>query len=103
MPGPKFIYEAELFKAISHPTRIEILQLLRDGEKCVCDIVPALEKEQSNVSRHLGLLRKEGILSSRKDGLKMIYRVEDPRVFELIDTAREILKKCWEEKREMLL
>ncbi len=103
MPGPKYTYEAELFKAISHPTRIEILKILQEGEKCVCDIVPALGMEQSNVSRHLGLLKKEGILSSRKDGLKMIYRVEDRRVFELLDTAREILRKYWEERREMLL
>lgn len=103
MAARKFSYEADLFKALAHPTRIEILQLLRDGERCVCEIAPALGMEQSNISRHLGVMKKEGLLSSRKEGLKMIYRVEDPQVFQLLDAAREILKKHWNERREMLL
>jgi ArsR family transcriptional regulator len=67
------VFQSEIFKALAHPTRVQILQLLRNGEKCVCEIVPALKMEQPNVSRHLYVLKKEGILSCRKEGLKVIY------------------------------
>jgi len=59
------VYEvqAEYFKALSHPVRIKIVHYLREGEKCVCEIVPYLREEQSNVSRHLAALKRAGILS----------------------------------------
>ncbi len=94
--------QAELFKAIAHPTRIEILQLLRNGERCVCDIFPALDIEQPNVSRHLSVLKKEGVVSSRKDGLKVIYRVNDGSIYELLDLATDILKEHWEKRNRAL-
>jgi len=64
------IFEAEIFKALAHPTRVQILHLLKEGERCVCEIVPSLDLEQPNVSRHLYVLKKEGILSSRKERIK---------------------------------
>lgn len=94
--------QAELFKAIAHPTRLEILQLLRSGERCVCEIFPALDIEQPNVSRHLSVLKKEGIVSSRKDGLKVIYRVNDESIYALLDLATEILKGHWEKRNRAL-
>ena len=94
--------QAELFKAIAHPTRLEILQLLRNGERCVCEIFPALDIEQPNVSRHLSVLKKEGIVSSRKDGLKVIYRVNDESIYALLDLATEILKGHWEKRNRAL-
>jgi len=94
--------QADLFKAIAHPTRLEILQLLRSGERCVCEIFPALDIEQPNVSRHLSVLKKEGIVSSRKDGLKVIYRVNDKSIYELLDLATDILKEHWEKRNRAL-
>jgi DNA-binding transcriptional ArsR family regulator len=96
------VLQADLFKAIAHPTRLEILQLLRNGEKCVCEIFPALEVEQPNVSRHLSVLKKEGVVSSRKDGLKVIYRVNDESIYQLLDLATEILKEHWEKRKRAL-
>lgn len=95
--------QADIFKAIAHPTRIEILNLLKDGERCVCEIFPALDIEQPNVSRHLSVLKKEGILSSRKEGLKVIYRVNDDRVYIILDLAREMLKAHYNSRKEFLL
>jgi len=95
--------QADLFKAIAHPTRIAVLHFLRDGEKCVCEIFPALKIEQPNLSRHLSVLKKEGILSSRKDGLKVIYRVANPQIFELLDLTTKILKDHWSKKEKILL
>ncbi len=94
--------QAELYKAISHPTRLDILNLLRDGEKCVCEIFPALDIGQPNVSRHLSVLKKEGLVSSRKEGLKVIYRVNNPAIFQLIDLTTDILKEHWQTRNRAL-
>jgi DNA-binding transcriptional ArsR family regulator len=94
--------QAEIFKSIAHPTRIEILQLLRHGERCVCEIFPALEVEQPTVSRHLSILKKEGIVSSRKDGLKVIYTIEDKRIFDLLDIATAMRRHYWEKREKAL-
>ena len=102
MYGGTYFFEAEVFKALAHPTRIQILQLLRDGERCVCEIVPALKMEQPNVSRHLQILKKEGILSSYKDGLRVIYSVNDPKVFQVLDLCQELLKNYWEKRHKTL-
>jgi DNA-binding transcriptional ArsR family regulator len=96
-------HHAEIFKALSHPIRIAILNLLREGERCVCEFVPALEIEQPNVSRHLAVLKREGIISSRKDGLKMIYKVKDPKVFDLLDLSKTILQEHWREKTKLVV
>jgi DNA-binding transcriptional ArsR family regulator len=95
-------HQAEIFKALSHPVRIAILNLLRGGERCVCEFIPALEIEQPNVSRHLAVLKREGIITSRKDGLKVIYKVTDPRVFELLDLSNMIIKEHWREKTKLV-
>ncbi len=89
---------ADLLKALAHPTRLQIIELLRPGERCVCEIYPALDMIQPNVSRHLAILRKEGLLQCRKDGLKVIYWVSDDRVFELVDQAAEISRQIWQDK-----
>jgi len=95
--------QAEIFKALAHPTRLQIVELLREGEKCVCEIVPELGMEQSNVSRHLNHLKKEGVVSCRKEGLKVYYRVSDPGVFQMVDLCTEMLKKHWESKQDALI
>ncbi|MTI81069.1 MAG: winged helix-turn-helix transcriptional regulator [Firmicutes bacterium] len=85
--------KADLFKAISHPTRIRILDLLKDGELCVCDIFEQLNVEQANTSQHLSLMKKQGVLQSRKEGLRVIYSIKHPEIIELIEAADKILKK----------
>lgn len=65
--------QAEVFKSIGHPIRLQIVKVLVHGEMAVTDIVRAVGAEQSNVSRHLALLKQAGVLSSRKAGLKVFY------------------------------
>lgn len=86
------------FKALAHPTRLHILELLRPGERCVCEIYPELEMEQSNVSRHLSVLKKEGLLQSRKDGLKVIYWINNQLVYEVLDLSTETIRQVWKGK-----
>jgi DNA-binding transcriptional ArsR family regulator len=91
---------ADYFKALGHPTRLQIIELLREGEKCVCEIIPALQMEQSNISRHLAILKKEGVLSSEKRGLKVIYSCKNEDVYRMIDLSKTILGAYWEERRK---
>lgn len=78
---------AELFKSLGHPVRIKILHILRNGELCVCDMMSAIEIEQSNFSQHLSVLKKQGVIDSRKEGQKVIYWISYPSVMALLEAA----------------
>ncbi len=78
-------FKALVFNALSASDRLEILEFLRDGEKCVCEIVPHLNLIQPVVSRHLKILKDAGIIRCRKDGTKRMYSIVDPRVLNTID------------------
>jgi ArsR family transcriptional regulator len=95
--------KADLMKALAHPTRIKILEFLRHGEKCVCEIMPHLGLEQSNVSQHLALMRERGILSHERDGMKVMYSVKDPAVFDILGAFDSMLVRQLDEKRKMLI
>lgn len=76
-------YITEYFSILSEPMRLRILNLLRDGEKCVQELVEATETSQANVSKHLKVMLQAGILSRRSVGTSAYYRVEDELIFEL--------------------
>jgi ArsR family transcriptional regulator len=85
--------KAEILKALAQPTRLKILEFLRNGERCICEIVPAINGEQSNVSRHISLMQKSNLVTTRKDGVKVMVKVSDPRVFEILDSIALLLKR----------
>ena len=93
--------KAEVLKALGQPTRLKILELLRGGERCVCEIFPAIQEEQSNVSRHLALMKDAGVLASRKQGQMVHYRVRDPQVFTLLDGVNTLLKTHLDERKTL--
>ena len=90
----KNIYEveAELFGALAHPARLEIMELLRHGEACVCHIQAMLDQRQAYVSQHLNVLRQAGLVAKRKEGLRVYYQITGPCVLELIDSMTTILQ-----------
>ena len=90
---------AEILKAIAQPTRLKILELLKDGERCVCEIYPALEQEQPNISKHLNFMKRAGILDSRKDGLRIIYWIKTPEVLDILRQTGNIIQHEIEEDR----
>ena len=96
------VVKAELFRVLGHPARVRILELLRDGERGVGDLQAALKLDSSGTSQHLGALRKQGLLESRRDGTNVFYRVKDPRIFQLLETARQILTSQLEESQALL-
>ncbi len=86
-------FKSTVFDALSDPIRLEIVEYLRDGEKCVCEIVPHLNLIQPLVSRHLKILKNAGLVRCRKDGTKRMYSIVDQRIHVVIDTlSPEILR-----------
>jgi DNA-binding transcriptional ArsR family regulator len=94
--------KAEVLKALAQPTRLKILELLRNGERCICEIVPAINGEQSNISKHISLMQKSHLITTRKDGVKVMVNVKDPRVFEILDKVSAILKNQMKEQEKLL-
>ncbi len=84
-PGNQNGFKSIVFHALSDPIRLEILLYLRNGEKCVCEIVPQLKLIQPLVSRHLKILKDAGIIRCRKEGTKRMYSVVDSRIYNVID------------------
>src|SRR5512143_1126673 len=82
---------AKLFKALMHPARLEILEILRDGEHCVCHIEAALGQRQAYISQQLSVLREAGLVQDRRDGWNVHYRVTKPQVFALLDIANAMV------------
>ncbi len=82
---------ADILKALAQPIRLKIVELLADGEHCVCEIFPAIAQEQSNTSRHLQMMLKSGILSQRKEGLKIYYSLRHPEVLEIVHLAETMV------------
>jgi len=99
---PVFVRKAELFRALGHPARIRILQLLRDGERTVGDLQATLELDSSGTSQHLAALRKQDLVETRRQGTNVYYRVKDRRTLELLQLAKEILASNLEDNRTLL-
>ena len=93
--------KSDLLKALAQPTRLRILELLREGEKCICEIIPAINGEQSNISRHISLMQKSHLVSTRKDGVKVMVKIRDPRIFEILDKVSVVLKTQMQEQNQL--
>ncbi len=104
MIDPKKVeLEAELLSLLGQPTRLKLLYILREGEKCVCEILPQMSEDQSVISRHLIRMRQAGLLSSRKEGVSVYYWISEPRVFKLLELADDILiTSCRNRAREAI-
>ncbi|QGP93324.1 putative HTH-type transcriptional regulator [Neomoorella glycerini] len=90
MKGIDFM-KAEFFKALAHPTRVRIINLLFYDERCVCELMNELDLEQPNVSQHLAILRKQDIVDTTKKGLQVFYRIADPHIITLMKLVEEII------------
>lgn len=88
MPDSLRQFKTEIFQALANPTRIAVLDELRDGELTVGDLVSRLDVEQSNLSQHLAILRARQVVTARKAGNQVFYSVRDPLIFQLLDVMR---------------
>jgi len=82
--------QVKVFKALGDPTRLKIIKMLTQCEKCVCEIIPATGKSQPTTSAHLKILHEAGLLKSRKEGISVYYRLADESVKEFIKAAEKI-------------
>jgi ArsR family transcriptional regulator len=97
-----FKKQAEIAKAIAHPLRVAVVNFLKDGEQCVCDIAQYVGSERSNVSRHLSVMSNAGLLEYRKEGLKVIYRLKTPCILEFFSCVSRVLKQQVKENERLL-
>ena len=97
-----FQKQAEIAKAISHPLRIAIVDFLKDGEQCVCDIAEHIGSERSNVSRHLSVMVGAGVLEYRKEGLKVIYKLKTPCILDFFSCVTACLKQQAKDNEKLL-
>jgi ArsR family transcriptional regulator len=90
-------FKANIFQALAHPTRIAIIEVLRDGELPAGAIIERLGLEQANASQHLAILRTRQIVNSRKEGNQVFYSVRDPLLIEVLDIMRRYFQAHIEE------
>lgn len=102
MTRPIYQVKADFFKTLGHPARIRVLEVLRDGERSVSELIPEVGLEPSHLSQQLGILRRASILQARKTGSTVRYSVTDERIFDLLAVAKAILTSSLAESRHLL-
>jgi ArsR family transcriptional regulator len=101
-PTPIYQVKAEFFKTLAHPARIRVLEILRDGDRAVSELIPEVGIESSHLSQQLGIMRRANLVQSRKEGAIVVYSVTNPMIFELLDVARRILTSSLIKTRDLL-
>ena len=97
-----FEKQAEIVKAIAHPLRIAVVDFLKDGQQCVCDIAEHVGSERSNVSRHLSVMVNAGVLGYHKEGLKVIYKPKTPCILDFFSCITTCLRQQAKENEKLL-
>ena len=100
--SPVDVRKAEFFRALGHPARIRLLQILCGGERTVRALQAELGLDSGGTSQHLAALRKQGLVTGRREGTSVHYRLKDPRVLDLLESAKAILVAGLEEHRALL-
>lgn len=95
-------FKASVFQALAHPTRIAIIEVLREGELSAGIIIEKLGLEQANASQHFAVLRAKHIVVSRREGNQVFYAVRDPLLIEILDILRRYFQAHVEESMAML-
>ncbi len=108
MPGepelsrPLSEIKAELFKALAHPARVRVLELLVEGERTVGEMVPLVGLESSHLSQQLGVLRRARLVTARKEGAHVVYAVRDAELVELLAVAKRLLINTLADAEDLL-
>jgi ArsR family transcriptional regulator len=94
--------QAQLIGALAHPIRVAIVDLLKDGEVCVCEIAQRIGAERSNTSRHLAVMLKAGVLRTRKDGLQVYYSLRTPCILNFLGCATRAIEQNIKERSKAI-
>ena len=82
--------EVDVFKALGDQTRLKILECVKNGEKCICEIIPYTKKSQPNVSQHLKILKNAHIIAVRKEGTKIMIKASNDEIYKIIEQAKKM-------------
>jgi DNA-binding transcriptional ArsR family regulator len=99
---PLYQLKAEFFKTLGHPTRIRVLELLSERERAVSEMLSEVGIEAANLSQHLAVLRRAGLVATRKEGSSVYYSLTTAEVAELLQVARQILTGVLSGQTELL-
>ncbi len=104
MKKQKTLYElqAEICKVLASPKRIEILNVLKDGEKTVSELVEILGVPKANVSQHLAIMRHKGVLKTRRKGVNIYYSISHAKIIEACTLMKEVLNEQLKEKSKYI-
>lgn len=94
--------KADLFRALAHPTRIRVLEVLADGERSVGSLLPEVGVEPSNLSQQLAVLRRAGLVSTRKEGSSVFYAIRDDALIDVLAAAKRVLVNSLTETKGLL-
>ena len=94
--------KADLFKALGHPARVRVLEVLTDGPRTVGELQPLVGIESSHLSQQLAVLRRAGLVVGRRDGSTVVYALRDPLVSELLAVAKQLLAATLRDTRDLL-
>jgi len=94
--------KADVFKAMGHPIRLGILEMLADGERCVCEIVAFAGTDISNISKHLSVLKQSGLVSDRKEGVKVFYRLTMPCAVDFARCVEGVVARRLDAQRALM-
>ena len=97
-----FEMRANILKALAHPIRLMLVDALREGERCVCELVEDVHAEQTTVSKHLAVMRQAGLLRDRKEGLKVFYSLACPCVLDFFQCVEGVIRSNAEKYRAAL-
>lgn len=86
-----YVLHASICQTLAHPKRLEVIERLRESEISVTDLAEALDISQPNLSQHLALMRQKGIVTTRREGLNVYYRLASPKIVKACDLMREVL------------
>lgn len=96
-----FEMHAEICKVFTNPKRLEIISLLRDGEKTVNELTELAGVPQANVSQHLTILRQNNVVTTRRNGANIYYKIANPKILQACDLMREVLLEKLAENEEL--
>jgi DNA-binding transcriptional ArsR family regulator len=97
-----YILHANICHTLAHPKRLEVIDRLRTGEMSVTELAETLEISQANLSQHLAIMRQKGIVTTRREGLNVFYRLSNPKIIQACDLMRQVLLEHLEADADMV-
>jgi len=93
---------SEILKALAHPARVLIVHALTGGDRCVCELNALVDIDQSNISRHLAVLKRAGIVADRREGMKVFYHLKAPCILNALKCAVDVIKNDASNRKQLL-